>query len=268
MQTNVIRYEADLYKVFKPSADISTIDKAALVAYVSFLKDKGNQPKTINNKLSFVSTMLKHMQDIGKLEVVPSIKWESVVRNGRVRWFTVKEEQALYDIALSRNPLGNDINVLLRDFMCLLFDTGMRPWAEAFNIQRSWVRTDDEGTLFIRVPVEYSKTKTAREIPATKRVTKLLEKYTEGLAPTDRLFRNLTRTYCRRYWDNDVKPTMGWGDDEVVYCVRHTFATRLIEKGADTRVIQELLGHSTIGQTARYAKVTKGAKTSSVALLN
>jgi integrase len=161
------------------------------------------------------------------------------------------------------------VNHLMHDFIILLFDTGMRPWCEAHNIRGSWLTYDDEGLPLIRIPKAFTKTKKSRDIPMTGRVFRMLEKRCKGQDPDFRLFSKLMyKWHIGRFWNEVVRPTMGWGPDEVWYGMRHTFATRLVEVGTDIRVVQALLGHRNITQTARYAKVTNVILQNSIAALD
>ena len=56
-------------------------------------------------------------------------------------------------------------------------------------------------------------------------------------------------------------------DDVTWHTFRHSFASRLTQAGADLVTVKELLGHSTISVTMRYAHTNRDAKTRAVRLL-
>ena len=229
--------------------------------YVTFLKSvKGNGGSTINNKLGLVSPILKLALRHNVITKMPDIKWEPK-GEARLRYYTHNEEQKLLELCDLIHFHDTDINTLLKDFTKILFSTGMRPWMEARNIQRSWIRQDSSGNTILEVPKAFSKTNKKRTIPITGDALEVLWRRASGLERNEYLFHRLDyKWHCNRFWQEVVRPTMGWGEDEVWYGIRHTFATRLCELKTNLKVVQELMGHTNINQTAQYAKATDNAK--------
>jgi len=69
--------------------------------------------------------------------------------------------------------------------------------------------------------------------------------------PQNHLTAGAVRTACREAWERS-----GLRKRVTPHMLRHSFATHLLERGVDTRVIQALLGHSRIDTTARYVSVS------------
>jgi len=70
-----------------------------------------------------------------------------------------------------------------------------------------------------------------------------------------------------RHWFPSAVTEAGLAGDFTFYCLRHTFATRLVESGVDIKTVQELMGHQTIGMTARYAHSSDKRRAAAVARL-
>lgn len=247
---------------------LEQLDTLTIDGYIGHLKEIGNKPKTINNKLNALSAILTLMVERSHLKGLPVIHWAKVKKNDRVRYFSPWEEEQILAAAGDMSYHASWINDMLQDFIVLLFDTGMRPWKEAHQIRPNWVRFDSNGTRVVRVPKEFSKNGESREIPLTGRVTRLLTERMRGLKPDERVFGKLDyKWHCVEFWNQLLRPAMGWGEEEVWYCMRHTFATRLVEYGVNLKVIQELMGHRCITQTARYAKASSSSMAQGIAAL-
>ena len=116
------------------------------------------------------------------------------------------------------------------------------------TIQRiSYAQGAEKTHLVITTP----KTQTSiREIPLAERLSELIEKMPdlnpEGFVLTNTETPLEPRTY-RKYYERFIcrnqLPKLNF------HCLRHTFATRCIENGADCKTVSELLGHSTINTT-------------------
>ncbi len=221
--------------------------------FVDMLAAKGNGNGTINRKLSALSTVLTFALERGYITSKPKIERKKEAQ-GRIRWLTKDEEAAVVDIM---NRLGK---VGLAQLIIFLADTGLRP-KEATSLR--WRDIDFENKL---VHVWDSKTKrSTRTIPMTRRVVKAL-KFQEGRGK-DIPF-PIKKSAIRRQWDK-AKHIMDLDDDTefVPYALRHTCATRLLQKGATLPTIQEWLGHSNILTTMRYAHLMPSALNVAVHLL-
>lgn len=84
----------------------------------------------------------------------------------------------------------------------------------------------------------------------------------------------ITRATGERYTEPMIRRrTKAWGDrlhlgKVTPHRFRHTFATRLLDHGADLRQVQELLGHANIATTARYTEISRERLRAAVNLLN
>ena len=128
-------------------------------------------------------------------------------------------------------------------------NTGMRP-SEQYSL--AWDRVDLFGR---RITVPRSKSGKARHIPINSEALAafrvLAQRSPNGAGP---VFVNLKGEKLEGYkhWFNQAVEGAGLVDF-TWYCLRHTFASRLVMAGVDIRTVAELMGHKTIQMTMRYA---------------
>jgi len=234
-------------------AHITTDDVDEMVATWSKATTWSNS--TINRKLAALSKMLTIAEERGVIRRKPVLRRRREP-NHRLRVLSDAEERQLLDhlIATGRHDVA--------DLVIILLDTGLR-LGEALAVR--WADYD-EG--WIRVWA--SKNDRPRSIPTTKRARVTLNRrQAEYGKDHDGPFTMLTPWAVTRGW-NDARDELGMDGDKqfVPHACRHTFASRLVRRGAPLETVKELLGHRSISMTLRYAHLAPKNLKDATALLD
>lgn len=222
--------------------------------FIYELHRRGNSPRTINRKFIAVKGLFHHLQRTGQIEENPTELVNSP-REHRGLPKPISESAITEALELSQDP--NPIGVRDRAIVELFYATGMR-LAELGALNLSSIQES-----FIKV---IGKGRKERIIPLTDHVRNVLTSYlnvrksflkadrnsqslflnNRGLRLSNRgIARRVEKVLCRAAECTHLNP----------HALRHSYATHLLNRGADIRVIQELLGHEKLGTTQIYTHV-------------
>ena len=217
---------------------------------ITELEAKGNSNGTINRKLAALSRVItfaiqrKWRTERLDLQRRPEPK-------GRIRYLSAGEEVAL--LTTTRN-MGYDEAA---DVFACLIDLGCRV-SELLGI--AWQDVTPHGVSFWR-----TKNDSPRTVPMTKRVTSILTR--RQLAGCAVPFA-ITYEALRRVWDRVRAQLALAGDPQwVIHMLRHTCASRLVQRGVPLLVVKDWMGHKTIQVTMRYAHLCPSNLASAVLAL-
>lgn len=229
-------------------------------AFLAYEKDQGKASSSISRLISSLRKFYQWMarQNIQKLNPMIEIDPPKKERHLPVA-LSVNEMERL----LEQPDVDTKLGIRDRAMLETLYATGMRV-SELTNLTEDNIHLD---LKLIRVLGKGSK---ERLVPISDLALKWLETYNEKVRDelilksgkyNDYVFLNgrggkltrqavwqLIKKYCLlAQIDKDVTP----------HTLRHTFATHLLENGADLRVVQEILGHSDISTTQIYTNLTQ-----------
>lgn len=225
----------ELVRRMGETTQIFSINEETIDALVEELDSEGAADQTINNKLTRLSKLLKRARRKKLLAAVPVIELRKQ-KQGRIRFLTSEEEQTLFA----------QLSEADRHFARFLLYSGCR-YAEAVRLE--WRdATDDTLTFWL------TKSGKPRSVPVTRPVREALEwaKARKGNQPGP--FSDMTYTAFLRRWKT-ARKRAGLGRDASVipHALRHTCASRLVQRGVDIRKVKDWLGHASITTTMRYA---------------
>lgn len=242
-------------------ADPGGVDVRTLRRYAAGLSERGVAPATIARRLAALRGLFRVQMEIGAREDNPAELLSSPKKAQRLpRVLKPGEVAALLDSIPADTPL----DVRDRALFELAYACGLRA-EELVNLDLGSVDFDSET---VRVEGKGGKT---RLVPVGEHARRALERYlatsrpalaAEGAADPA-LFLSKSG---RRLSTSDVRRRLtGWARRAMArspalarahpHALRHSFATHLLDGGADLRAIQELLGHATISTTQVYTRV-------------
>ncbi len=256
-------YRTDLigfvnYLIEKKVSSFDRVDRYILRDYMSSLIAKGIVKGSIARKLSAVRSFYRYLMREGLIQKNPTLNASSPRLDKRLPEFlTVTEVNKLLRVPDSSTPQG------LRDkaFMELLYASGLR----VSELVKLDIENMDLHSHQIRVWGKGSKERVVLAgLPAIQSIQNYLNlgrPLLKGKRNTPALFLNPTggRLSARSFQERLDRLAKQAGIEKHVYphMLRHTFATHLLDGGADLRVVQELLGHSNLSTTQIYTHVTK-----------
>jgi site-specific recombinase XerD len=241
-------------------AEPATVDVRTLRRYGAGLAERGIAPATIARRLAALRGLFRIQLELGAREDNPAELLSSPKRPQRLpRVLKAREVAELLDSIPATTPLELRDRALFE----LAYACGMRA-EELVNLDLESLQFDSEN---VRVEGKGGKT---RLVPMGEHARAALERYLDRgraslqNAPSERaLFLSKSG---QRLSTSDVRRRLtGWANRAIgrspalaevhPHALRHSFATHLLDGGADLRAIQELLGHSTISTTQVYTRV-------------
>mgnify|MGYP001299307863 FL=1 len=216
--------------------------------FVNYLFEKGLAKSTINRKLTSINNFLE---------------WASKIENNKsfYKFESLKTERKLPDILTSNyiNTLINELpintpkEVRNKAIVELLYSSGLRV-SEIVNLKLN----DMKDNKSLRV---VGKGRKVRILPMTDQAYNIINLWTNN-------YRNIflndkDNNYLflgvrgKQLTDREVRRIVKSSTGTFPHNLRHTFATHILDGGADLRVVQELLGHSDPSTTQLYTHVSK-----------
>jgi site-specific recombinase XerD len=234
--------------------DPATVDLRALRRYAATLSGRDNAPATVARKLAALRGLFRVQVELGSRRENPAELLSSPKRAGRLP--RVLKARELADL-LDRIPASNPLELRDRAMFELAYACGLRA-EELVSLELASVDFDSEA---VRVEGKGGRT---RIVPAGEHALRALDRYLTQARPaldagaSPALFLSKSG---RRLSTSDVRRRLrAWARqasavDVHPHALRHSFATHLLEGGADLRAIQELLGHADISTTQVYTRV-------------
>ena len=243
---------------FKNSDALVNVSREQITGYMTQLKEKGLVAATIARKLAAIKAFYRFMTAEGYMDANPAEVVEAGTKG--IKLPRVLSEDEVVRL-LNQPDITTAEGFRDRTMLEVLYATGMRV-SELINL------TLERVDLNMKYIIAFGKGSKERIVPLGSVAAEFLQQYLEKVRPklthedrktnivflafgghelTRQRFWQIIRAYGRKANINKALTP---------HILRHSFATHLLDNGADLRSVQELLGHSDISTTQIYTHLT------------
>ena len=249
--------------IFEQGVDITDVDAGIIRNYLAQLMMKGDSKRTCQRKVASLRHYYSYLLSKGTVEENPFLYIDSLKADKRLpSVLYIEQIENIFQLNKERTD-----EMMIRDqaIIELLYATGVRA-SEFINIR---VRDVDLKRRTIRI---FGKGRKERMVVFSQSSKETLVKYLEECRPSllakNKLEFNNEYFFLNKdgkqltvrglqYILDDIERRIGINYGLHPHIFRHSFATHLLEGGADLRVIQELLGHESLNTTQVYTHVSE-----------
>ena len=259
----VRNYKTDLLGFFhflrtKDISSLKEVDRHTLRDYMGYLMEQGFVKASIARKLSAIRSFYRYLLREGMVSASPVATTSSPKLDKRLPSFlTIEEVERLLKAPDLSTPQGQRDRALIE----LLYAAGLRVSELVslnlgqINLETNEIRVWGKGSKERMVLMGEPAAEALRNYLGQGRPKLLGEKRSNALF-LNRYGQRLAERRVQRIL-KECANRAGIGKRVHPHMLRHTFATHLLDGGADLRVVQELLGHARLSSTQIYTHVTK-----------
>lgn len=257
-KNTVLAYENDIlgfFDYFKNIEDPNEIKRIHFSEYTVYLAQNGLLSSSVTRKIASIKGFFRFLAANKEIKSNPSLSVTSPkIPKKLPKVISYEEIEKL---------LKNRLTIKEKAVFELLYATGLRV-SELVNLT---VKNVDFKTGLIRTTGKGSKD---RIVPMGKKAKEALSRYMKERnlllkakmgsgAESDYIFLNDKSEKISRQWVYNFIKKQGETINKTIspHTIRHSFATHLLENGADLRAVQELLGHRSVVTTQLYTHISK-----------
>lgn len=249
----ILNYKLDLteFANFLKDTTVDKIDYLSLRKYLAFLKEKNLKSRTLARKVSCLRTFFKFLSREGYIKSNPATLLLTPKLDKRLPQFLTEDEMLKL---LEAPPKDGESGLRDRAILETFYSTGMRISElvglnmDDIDFISGVVKVRGKGKKERLLPIGEKALSALRQyIDSRKEKTKEVFLNKNGIRITDRGVRDILEKYIKlTSLKENISP----------HTLRHTFATHLLNHGADLRSVQELLGHVNLSTTQIYTHLS------------